>query len=106
MADGDSVILGQENDAASETELHRPAQTLGTQPHADGVYGQGGSGGYGGQFEGGFAPLRLVPQSADTGRIGHPTTSPHSAGEFYVDTQGSLFYCKVTGTPGTWVQLA
>lgn len=71
--------------------------------HSDGVYGIGAGEGYGGQFASGFAPLRLVPASAGAG---HPTDDQHKVGEFYVDSQGSLFYCKVSGTPGSWVQLA
>lgn len=71
--------------------------------NSDGVYGIGHSNGYGGQFASGFAPLRLVPASAGTG---HPTGAQHNVGEFYVDSHGSLFYCKASGTPGTWVKLA
>jgi hypothetical protein len=70
---------------------------------SDGVYGIGEGNGYGGQFASGFVPLRLVPATAGTG---HPTGAQHNVGEFYVDSQGSLFYCKASGTPGTWVQLA
>jgi hypothetical protein len=70
---------------------------------SDGVYGVGSGHGYGGQFASGFAPMRLVPASAGTG---HPTGAPHNVGEFYVDSHGSLFYCRRSGTPGTWVKLA
>jgi hypothetical protein len=71
--------------------------------NSDGVYGIGHSNGYGGQFASGSAPLRLVPAAAGTG---HPTGAQHNVGEFYVDSHGSLFYCKASGTPGTWVKLA
>jgi hypothetical protein len=54
--------------------------------------------GYGGEFQGGLAPLKLEPSSAS----GSPTTSTHSAGEFYVDNQGVLYFCTADGTPGTW----
>jgi hypothetical protein len=70
---------------------------------SDGVYGVGSGHGYGGQFASGFAPMRLVPASTGTG---HPTGAPHNVGEFYVDSHGSLFYCRRSGTPGTWVKLA
>jgi hypothetical protein len=70
---------------------------------SDGVYGVGSGHGYGGQFASGFAPMRLVPAAAGTG---HPTGAPHNVGEFYVDSHGSLFYCRRSGTPGTWVKLA
>jgi hypothetical protein len=70
-----------------------------------GVYGQAGPDGYGGQFTG-EAPLLsqlfLEPSSA----IGQPTAGTHKRGEFYVDNQGSLFYCKSDGVPGLWVKLA
>jgi hypothetical protein len=58
--------------------------------------------GIGGQFTGGKAPMRLVPQASGTGA---PTTGTHAAGEFYVDSAGALFYCTTAGTPGTWQQL-
>jgi hypothetical protein len=76
---------------------------IGGAGNSDGVYGIGEGNGYGGQFASGFAPLRLVPASAGTG---HPTGGQHNTGEFYVDSHGSLFYCKASGTPGTWVKLA
>ncbi len=35
---------------------------------------------------------------------GHPTTGAHAVRDFVVDTDGSLWVCTATGTPGTWVQ--
>jgi hypothetical protein len=66
--------------------------------------GVGGSSvaGYGGDFTGGHAPLRLRP----SGSPGSPTTGSHAKGELFVDSTGSLFYCKSDGVPGTWVKLA
>ena len=58
--------------------------------------------GYGGDLSGGHAPLRLRP----SGSPGSPTTGSHARGELFVDSQGSLFYCKADGVPGTWVKLA
>ena len=37
---------------------------------------------------------------------GQPTTGNHLRGEFFVEVQGSLFYCNRDGTPGNWVKLA
>ena len=54
--------------------------------------------GYGGQFDGGKAQLKLVPK----GTTGRPTTGSHAKGEIYMDTAGALFVCTVGGTPGTW----
>jgi hypothetical protein len=69
--------------------------------NSDGVYGIGSGTGYGGRFKGGGAPLYLEPSST-TG----PPSGPHQQGEFYVDSAGDLFFCKTSGTPGTWVKLA
>jgi hypothetical protein len=81
-------------------------------PTDSGVWGEntrGGVGvagssatGYGGQFTGGFAQLYLTPSVSG----GHPTGGNHKRGEFFVDSKGSLFFCKGDGVPGTWVQLA
>jgi hypothetical protein len=62
-----------------------------------GVYGQHTGLGYGGQFEGGKAQLRLKPGSSR----GAPTGA-HLKGEIYMDSAGVLFVCTVGGTPGTW----
>jgi len=69
----------------------------GTSVNGHGLFGDGGSG-YGGQFKGTRAQLRLTP----TGRIGKPTTGSHQIGELYLDQVGSLFICTAAGTPGTW----
>jgi hypothetical protein len=76
----------------------------GGSPDGDGVYGVGSGSGYGGDFEGGMglAPLLLRPSN----HSGHPTTGNHLMGELYVDKDGSLWYCKRGGAPGTWVKLA
>lgn len=68
-------------------------------------FGNGGvfQGTYGVVATGRLAPLRLVP--ATTG-IGAPTAGQHLQGELYVDSAGALFYCRIGGTPGTWVTLA
>jgi hypothetical protein len=60
--------------------------------------------GYGVEAQGNTAPLHLVPST--TGVAGPPTSGDHQMGELYVDSVGALFYCRVSGTPGTWVALA
>jgi len=55
-------------------------------------------GGYGGQFSGDLAQLHLFPM----GTVGKPTTDPHTKGEIYMDSAGTLFVCTDNGTPGTW----
>jgi hypothetical protein len=57
--------------------------------------------GYGGRFSGGRAPLRLEPANTP----GRPTTGNHQRGELFVDSNGDLFFCKDSGTPGNWFQV-
>jgi hypothetical protein len=61
------------------------------------VAGEHFGSGYGGQFKGGKAQLRLVPGSTE-GRPG----GAHSKGEIYMGSKGALFVCVRGGTPGTW----
>ena len=53
--------------------------------------------GYGGQFEGGRAQLKLKPG----GSAGKPT-GEHIKGEIYMDSAATLFVCTASGTPGKW----
>jgi hypothetical protein len=62
----------------------------------NGVHGTA-NGGYGGQFEGGRAQLRLVP----AGSAGKPTSGTHQKGEIYMDSAGALFVCTATSTATT-----
>ncbi len=62
-----------------------------------GVSGESTSG-YGGQFNGGKAQLRIVPG----GTRGKPTTGSHSKGEIYMDKAGTLFVCTEGGDSATW----
>jgi hypothetical protein len=62
------------------------------------VEGQHFDKGYGGQFEGGKAQLRLVPGSSS----GKPTKGAHSKGELYMDFKATLWVCVKDGSPGTW----
>src|SRR5262245_29081880 len=65
--------------------------------------GVGGTGVYaagqrlGGYFQGGLAAIRLKPQQA----AGSPTGASQ-IGEMAVDSNGVLWLCVETGTPGTW----
>ena len=56
---------------------------------------------YGGVFDGGRAPLLLKPANTP----GRPTTGNHQRGELFVDSNGDLFYCKDSGTPGNWFRV-
>jgi len=56
---------------------------------------------YGGVFSSAFAQIHLEPALTS----GPPTTGPHGKGEFFVDKNGSLFYC-VGGSPPSWQRLA
>lgn len=71
-------------------------------PLGTGVIGfTGGAGGYGGEFFGGLAELRVRPGGAE------PVTldNAHQVGELYEDENGALWLCVAAGTPGTWRQL-
>ncbi len=76
----------------------------GTGVQGEGVHGVKGkaTGGYGGQFEGGKAQLRLVP----LGTTGKPTTGNHAKGEISMDSAATLWVCTVGGNPGMWRKVA
>ena len=63
--------------------------------------GSGTTSGYGGQFKGARAQVRLVP----AGAAGRPTSGTHAKGELYLDSAATLYVCTVGGTPGTWRRL-
>lgn len=125
----DGVIGVSSSDTSEAKFPHTPSGVFGIHTgKGDGVYGHGvngvigktfdkvGSGvlgfnassgpgvtgnsntGYGGQFMGQFAQLYLVPSPIQ----GPPSSGNHQQGEFFVDNQGVLFYCKASGNPGTW----
>lgn len=56
--------------------------------------------GVGGVFEGSTANINLRPIPAAT----HP--DPGTVGDLLVDEAGRLWFCRATGNPATWVQLA
>jgi hypothetical protein len=78
-----------------------------SKPNYGAVYGQHtaqGTGvwgisanGYGGQFWGGKAQLKLKP--ADS--VGAPT-GVHAKGEIYMDRAATLWVCVAGGNPATW----
>lgn len=89
---------------------HQPPEKLfatyaGVQGESNSQYGIGIEGnskkGYGAQFSGGLAPLRLKANPTS----GPPTHGYHRVGEFYVDVNGDLFYCKAYGEPGSWYRV-
>jgi hypothetical protein len=104
LGEGGTGVLGQGIQGVRGTSAARP----GFVPSAGvwgestgggiGVWGTSSGGGYGGVFGGDHAPLRLMPASTP----GHPTSGRHEMGEFYVDSNGVLFYCLSAGTPGNW----
>jgi len=59
--------------------------------------------GYGASFRGGLAPLRIEPAGAK----GAPATGNHQTGEFFVDSLGDLYFCKIAGVgpAAKWVKL-
>jgi hypothetical protein len=63
----------------------------------------GGAGGNGAKLQGGGngAPLNLVP----SGSPGQPTAGVHSTGDFWVDSNGTVWVNLSTGTPGVWARL-
>ena len=67
-----------------------------------GVHGEHFDSGYGGQFKGGRAQLRLVPSS----RTGRPKGGTHSRGELFMDSNAALFVCVRGGSPGNWRKIS
>ena len=114
---GQSGVYG-ENTASPDPRVaskSRSTQVVGVTGRADsgsgvGVQGQSASGVglsgmggvYGARLQGGRAPLRLMPAASP----GAPVSGLHSMGELYVDNDGKLFFCKATGSPGVWVNIA
>ncbi|MCU1396264.1 MAG: N-acetylmuramoyl-L-alanine amidase [Ilumatobacteraceae bacterium] len=66
-----------------------------------GVFGVAATG-YGAMLVGGLAPLFLKSNR----NPGPPTTDAHTVGEIMVDSNGTFFACRASGTPGTWTNLS
>jgi hypothetical protein len=67
---------------------------------AGGNIGVRGSGGRGGVFSGHAAQVQLVPGPTSS----HPGSG--SRGDLYADKNGRLWFCKKTGNPAVWHQIA
>jgi hypothetical protein len=65
-----------------------------------GIYGMSARG-YGVTSRGTTANMYLVPGTS----AGAPTGGNHLAGEMLTASNGQLYYCTASGTPGTWVKL-
>ncbi|HYF64914.1 MAG TPA: hypothetical protein VD886_18965 [Herpetosiphonaceae bacterium] len=103
------AIVGSTNgDMGSDTKTNRIG-VAGLSDSGQGVFaysrdyqGIAGSGGqYGGVFEGGRAALWLRPSATS----GPPRSGSHQLGELSVSADGHLWFCRASGTPGTWVRL-
>lgn len=101
--DSGSGVLGEGRGRGKAGVLGRNADAGGVGVQAQGATGidAEGAGGYGGQFRGGRAQLRLVPGATP----GSPTTGTRAKGEIYMDRAATLWVCTMGGTPGTWVRL-
>jgi hypothetical protein len=109
-ASGRSGVYGLNTVASPGIQDHMvpnaPAGGIwGVTGHADDFNGIGVRGmskhGYGATLQGGRAPLRLLPAETP----GAPASGLHEMGELFADSKGDLFFCKVTGLPGTWVKI-
>jgi hypothetical protein len=121
-ADGNALLLGSSNTATNKTSL----ATSGTivedgalsidAPNADygvfadassyGVVGSGpagmlGLGFVGGVFSGSQVAIHLVPQA----QAGAPTAEAFK-GDMAIDSNGVLWLCVASGTPGTWIRVS
>jgi hypothetical protein len=99
--DGGAGVSGKSSGGAgvSATSTSGPG-VVGMSGTGDGVLGF--SSGYGGNFKGASAPIHLYPSQLP----GSPSTGNHQTGELYVDSNGLLWFCAGSGTPGTWKQVA
>jgi hypothetical protein len=100
LANGGTAFIGLANSAGPQQVgvVGWSRKALGT-----GVVGfTGPTGGYGGEFFGGVAELRLRPGGAAPITL----TNAHQAGELYEDETGALWICVAAGSPGTWREIA
>jgi hypothetical protein len=88
-------------DSASNATAHG---IIGTTANAGkgGVFGKATGSGLGGMFQGGSAPLYLIPSTS----AGAPSAGNHYLGEIYVDVNGVFWVCVAGGTPGAWKSLS
>jgi hypothetical protein len=57
--------------------------------------------GYGVQASGGLAPIFVVPAASS----GPPSSGSHQVGELYTDSNGAVYKCMGSGSPGVWVPM-
>lgn len=121
-ADGDPLVLGQSNTASSQTKLTSSTTVASdgalsvTAAAADyGIYGSGksygiagsgpggvlGLGTVGGVFSGSVVAVNLDPQD----NPGAPTGQAFK-GDMAVDSDGVLWLCIGSGTPGNWIKVS
>jgi hypothetical protein len=102
QGEGKNGVLGKSSAPDGQGVLGRNDSKNGRGVTGDSAQGTGvwgeSTGGYGGHFNGGKAPLRLVPG----GTAGRPTTGDHTKGELYMDSAATLFVCVADGNPGSW----
>jgi hypothetical protein len=96
----DGVFGGNDNGTGVHGESSIGTGVFGHSKRGWGVHGSSDDS-YGGNFTSNFAQLRLEPSSYTGIQVGN-----HTAGEFFVDENGDLYFCKVGGNPGTWVKIA
>ena len=92
--DGAPAVMGQGVGDGS-----RGVFGWGTGSDGIGVHGAA-TRGVGGVFEGSKANITLRPIPGET----HP--DPGTTGDLLVDSTGRLWFCRASGNPATWVQLA
>ncbi len=100
LAAGGTAFLGVANSAGPQQ-----VGVVGWSRKANGtgVVGfTGPTGGYGGEFFGGVAEVRLRPGGAAPITL----TNAHQIGELYEDETGVLWICVAAGSPGSWREIA
>lgn len=93
------ITMGGGHAVAGDTPADAPntvAATWGRHGGAGAGIGGISAGGYGGEFVGGRAQVRLI-QEVDADNAGAPTTGEHKLGELYADGAGDLFYNQDDG---------
>lgn len=99
---GTGVVGFSKRDNGVFGQSEHGTAVLGVSFHGDALGGNS-TDEYGVVAQGGRAPIRLVPGQG----VGAPSHGKHKAGELYVDSEGSLFFCvKLGHHGGTWVRLA
>ncbi len=115
-----NIFLARDNPSGifiinPDTSLY-PAAVAGYAYRAvnNGLYGYGGKAdGYGVVAQGGTGAKGLLARGKkanvemyNEGSVPQTRTDPHARGEMLCDGDGTLWYCTVAGTPGTWQKMA